>query len=190
MLKTITSQVVPIPRRDIDTDMIIPAEFLTCTVKTGLGKYLFAHVRESEKDFELMNRFNNSQIIVARQNFGCGSSREHAIWALYDWGIRVIIAPSFSDIFKNNATKNGILPVILPKKVVESILNNAIYSDSYIVNVDLPDQRVQLPTGNTHRFEIDPYPKTLLLKGLDDLDYLLSYAKEIRLFNNKHSTYE
>jgi len=118
MLTTISSTIVPIPRKDIDTDLIIPAEFLTGTVKTGLGKHLFSRVRESDQDFEHFLRRPDAQMIVARHNFGCGSSREHAAWALHDWGIRVVIAPSFADIFTSNAMKNGIVPIILPEAVV------------------------------------------------------------------------
>ena len=185
MLKTITSQIIPIPRRDIDTDLIIPAEFLTGTVKTGLGKHLFDRVKQSDEDFERLEDHPGAQILVTRDNFGCGSSREHAAWALHDWGIRAIIAPSFADIFKSNAMKNGILPVMLAEDTVETILAGGMNEKSYGVTVDLPKQLVTLPDGSEHAFEIDPYRKTCLMEGMDDLDYLLAHQKEIAAYDER-----
>lgn len=191
MFNTIKSQVIAIPRRDIDTDLIIPAEFLKVTVKTGLGKHLFARVRHEDKDFEAIDRIKKAEILVSRENFGCGSSREHAAWALNDFGIRVIIAPSFADIFKSNAMKNGILPVVLPENVVECVLgetqNFASLQKSYVVTVDLPRQMVTLPDGSSHAFEIDPYRKTCLMEGMDDLDYLLAHKNKIEAYNKNRN---
>lgn len=189
MMKTITSPVVPIPRRDIDTDQIIPAEFLTGTVKTGLGQHLFCRVRESAEDFSQLNAHDNAAILVARQNFGCGSSREHAAWALHDFGIRVVIAPSFADIFKSNAMKNGLLPVELPDDIVEQILSDALATETYDVTVDLPAQTVTLPDGSSHPFQIDPYRKTCLTEGMDDMDYLFSHIDEIKMYDEKRANH-
>lgn len=122
-MKKIVSKFIPLPRKDVDTDMIIPAEFLKTTSRDGLGEHLFARLREAEKDFPTERSiYRNAEILVARDNFGCGSSREHAAWALADRGIRVVIAPSFADIFKKNATSNNILPIELPELAVEWLL--------------------------------------------------------------------
>jgi len=187
MIKTIQSQIIAIPRKDIDTDLIIPAEFLTGTVREGLGQHLFTRVRQSEKDFELLEKHPDSEILVVRDNFGCGSSREHAAWSLYDFGIRVIIAPSFADIFFNNAMKNGILPIILSEETVEKILSESGASEKYEITVDLPSQKVTLPDNSEYEFSIDPYRKTCLMEGMDDLDYLISNKNEIEGFDNNKS---
>ena len=179
-MKIIKSKIVPIRRKDVDTDLIIPAEFLTVTVKTGLGEHLFARIA-SELD---LAAYKGCEILVAGENFGCGSSREHAAWALADWGIKVVIAPSFADIFYNNAMKNGIVPVVLEVGVVDKILSRCV-SDSRELIVCLENQSVKFDS-ETNYFEIDPYRKECLMNGMDDMDYLLVNKSEIEAFDQKH----
>lgn len=171
-MNVIKSKIVPVKRKDVDTDLIIPAEFLTITTKEGLGKHLFVRIAE---DLNLAF-YKGRTILVAGENFGCGSSREHAPWALYDWGIRVVIAPSFADIFFNNAMKNGILPIVLDAD---------LFDEDAEIEVDLEAQTVTDGRGKKHHFEIDPYRKECLMKGMDDLDYLLSNLGEIEEFDQQ-----
>lgn len=145
-------------RAHIDTDLIIPAEFLRTVSKKGLGKHLFHYMKDSPLD-----QYQGAQIMAAGENFGCGSSREHAAWALFDWGIRVILAPSFADIFYQNALNNQMLPIVLAQEVLKELLKREK------ITVDLQNQRVE-----DYPFSIDPYKKECLLNGMDDLDYLLS----------------
>ncbi len=169
-MKTIKSKTIVLKRADIDTDLIIPAEFLTVTDKKGLGKHVFARLRAMDEQFPFNLAENQGRsVLIAGANFGCGSSREHAAWALADWGIRVIIAPSFADIFKNNAFKNGILVVEMEIIVDE-------------VEVDLPAQTI-----NGRHFEIDPYRKECLIKGIDDLDYLFENRQKIADFDRQRA---
>jgi 3-isopropylmalate/(R)-2-methylmalate dehydratase small subunit len=187
-MKRICSAIIPLARSDIDTDLIIPAKFLTTTSRAGLGEHLFSELRRLEADFPLnQKQYQDCQILVTRENFGCGSSREHAAWALRDWGIQVVIAPSFADIFYNNAMKNQILPAILRPDFVEQILNAASISSDYRLEVDLASQSVHLPTGEQAYFEIDPYRKECLLNDLDDLDYLLMNLPVIEAYDRAHS---
>ncbi|MDP2625088.1 MAG: 3-isopropylmalate dehydratase small subunit [Candidatus Peregrinibacteria bacterium] len=175
----IKSKVVPIPRSDIDTDMLIPAQYLTSISKEGYGENLFRRLRDEEPDFPLnQEKFEGAQILVAQNNFGCGSSREHAVWALMGWGFRVVIAPSFSDIFFSNSGKNGLVLVELPQEIVAEILEAAKYGNAEM-SVDLKIQTVTLPDGTLYEFEFDPFRKDCILRGQDDLDYLLSHKKEI-----------
>ncbi len=179
-MKKINSKIIPLFRKDIDTDLIIPAEFLTVTDKIGLGKHLFARLREMEKDFPFnLAKYEGAEILVAGDNFGCGSSREHAAWALADWGIKVIIAPSFSDIFLSNAMKNGILPVILFEEDVAKIAKEEA------IEVDLINQTV----AGKYQFEIDPYRKDCLINGMDDMAYLLKNISAIEGFDKKHANH-
>ena len=169
-MNIIKSQILPIKRSDIDTDLIIPADFLTTTVKVGLGKHLFDRLRNIEADFPInLPKYAGSKILVARHNFGCGSSREHAAWALKDWGIEVVIAPSFADIFYSNALKNGILPVVLSEELVEAIFNREAKSADYIIEVDLGKQTITFPDCSENTFAIDPYRKECLMKGIEDI---------------------
>jgi len=187
MIKKIKSQIIPINRKDIDTDLIIPANFLTCTNKTGLGKHLFSRLRKVEKDFPLnVSKYKNSAILVSQENFGCGSSREHASWALSDYGIKVIIAPSYSDIFFNNAMKNMILPIVADKKTVEKIFNQEAKSKKYKIEIDLPNQSFTLPDKTVYKFTIDPYRKECLIQGIDDMSYLLKNIRVIKSFDTHH----
>lgn len=183
----IKSQIIPLPRKDVDTDLIIPADFLKGTGKEGLGKYLFFRLKKQEKDFPFnLKKYAAAQIIVAQENFGCGSSREHAPWALKDWGIKAIIAPSFGDIFYNNSLKNGLLPIVLDKKIVETIFERELASKKFEIKIDVSEQRVILPGNEIYDFEIDAYRKECLIRGMDDLDYLLKNLPTIRKFNKKH----
>jgi len=181
-MKIIHSQIICVPRNDIDTDIIIPAEYLSTTNKVGLGEGLFKALR-ADKNFVFNNpKYRQAKILVAGNNFGCGSSREHAPWALKDWGIDVVIAPSFADIFKNNSMKNQLLPIALPEKIVRKIFQ----MDPCKITVDLPKQIVTLQDKSIHKFEIDPYRKECLIEELDDLDYLFRNLKAIKNYDKKH----
>jgi 3-isopropylmalate/(R)-2-methylmalate dehydratase small subunit len=180
----------PMPLVNIDTDMIIPKQFLKTIKRTGLGKNLFHEMRydlegKEIADFILnQNAYKNSHIIIAGSNFGCGSSREHAPWALFDFGIKCIIAPSFADIFYNNCFKNGILPLVLPTSDVEELMELAQDPQNNI-NVDLPKQEVRAGQGNNnkiYKFEIDGFRKTCLLEGLDDIGLTLKKEDKISIF--------
>lgn len=171
-MKIVKSKIVPVGRKDVDTDLIIPAEFLTVTTRDGLGEHLFARVRD---ELEL-ERFKGREILVAGANFGCGSSREHAAWALADWGVKVVIAPSFADIFYNNALKNGILPVAI---------DGEFFDVEGEVEVDL-ERQVVVIAGHEYDFEIDPYRRECLMKGMEDMDYLLANMEAIKDFDKKH----
>lgn len=185
-MKIIKSRILPVPRRDIDTDLIIPAEFLTTTVKEGLGNYLFARI----KDEVNLDKYKGVEVMVAGENFGCGSSREHAVWALKDFGIKVVIAPSFSDIFYSNAFKNGVLPIVVSEKIVDRIFAKIKKDRNCEIKVDLQKQEVSLSGKGVEEifsFEIDPYRKDCLISEMDDLDYLLSNMDAIRAFDKKHA---
>ncbi|MCX6735212.1 MAG: 3-isopropylmalate dehydratase small subunit [Candidatus Peregrinibacteria bacterium] len=184
MREIIKSKIIPLPREDIDTDLIIPADFLTTTSKKGLGEHVFARLRMMESNFPFnLAKYREAKILVAGKNFGCGSSREHAAWALRDWGIEVVIAPSFADIFFNNAMKNGILPIILDEKIVSEIFAK----EDCEIEVNVAAQKVILPNGEVFNFEIDSYRKECLLKDMDDLAYLVSQMSEIKSFDKRHS---
>lgn len=183
----IKSHIIPLPRKDVDTDLIIPADFLKGTGKTGLGKHLFCRLKEQEKDFPFNKKeYAKAKILLAQENFGCGSSREHAAWALTDWGIQVVITPSFGDIFYSNSLKNGLLPIVLDKEIVETIFERESASGKLNVQVDVEHQKVILPGGESYDFQIDPYRKDCFINGMDDLDYLLKSTPEIQSFVKKH----
>ncbi len=180
----VTSKITPFDKANVDTDQIIPKQFLKLITKSGFGKFLFYDWRfdqngNPKNDFVLNNPvYQNSQILVTNENFGCGSSREHAVWALKDFGFRVIIAPSFADIFFSNCFKNGVLPIILDITQVEKLLK---VQDS--VELDLNSQKITF--GNESiTFEIDSHRKTRLLEGLDDIDLTLKENKNIENFEN------
>lgn len=175
---TFTSQVVPLPIKDVDTDMIIPAQRLTRIEKTGYGQFLFEHLRAMDANFPLHQvRYQGAQILLSESNFGCGSSREHAVWAIQQAGFKTVIAMSFSDIFFNNAAKNGLLLIALPEAVVRQWLQQ----ERIDLTVDLAQQIVTSDAGETHHFDYDPFIKQCLLEGLDDLDYLLAAVKGANL---------
>jgi 3-isopropylmalate/(R)-2-methylmalate dehydratase small subunit len=186
------SRVVSLPFNDIDTDQVIPARYLKTTGKTGLGKYLFGDWRFRadgcpEPEFPLNQPgAGEAQILLAGANFGCGSSREHAPWALLDWGFRAVLAASFADIFRNNALKNGLLPVALSGPMLER-LREAVQGDPEAqVEVDLAAQQIRLPDGTTETFTIDPFAKSCLLKGVDPLGYLMSFEGQIQAYEADH----
>lgn len=182
---TVKSKAMPLPMKDVDTDLIIPAQFLTSISKDGYGANLFRRMRDNDANFP-MNRkeFDGATILVTDSNFGCGSSREHAVWALTGAGFKVVIAKSFSDIFYNNSAKNALLLVILPDKVVDQILE-ASKSADYEVTVNLETQTVTLPDGTEHRFEYDQFRKHCMLNGLDDIEYIRSHAADIQEFRTR-----
>ena len=181
----VSSIVTPLDKVNVDTDQIVPKQFLKLVQKSGFGKFLFFNWRydENEKkksDFVLNDsKYENSQILVAGDNFGCGSSREHAVWALLDYGFSVIIAPSFADIFFSNCFKNGLLPISLDQKIVEKLL-----SENGEVSVDLENQTIKTPSDEIP-FEIDSYKKKILLEGLDDIAQTFQYEDKIAEFERK-----
>lgn len=176
---TLTSIATPLPKDNVDTDQIIPAEFLKTTTKEGLGDGLFFAWRQ-DPDFVLNNsQYKGSEILVAHDNFGCGSSREHAPWALTDYGFRVVIAISFADIFKNNSLKNGLLPIELKKTELDEILEIILNNPEQELTIDLEKQKVILNNNQQFDFEIDPFRKRCFLKGVDDLGYILEFEDQI-----------
>ena len=180
----------PMPLVNIDTDMIIPKQFLKTIKRTGLGGSLFHEMRYDMDGSEVadfvLNKpaWRNSEIIVAGDNFGCGSSREHAPWALKDFGIRCVISTSFADIFYNNCFKNGILPVVLPSDQVEELMAHAENGQNSRIEVNLEEQTVSAPDGKAYSFEIDPFKKRCLLEGLDDVALTLQNETRIAEFEN------
>ena len=188
---TLTGVAAPMPLVNIDTDMIIPKQFLKTIARTGLGKNLFDELRYEpdgrEKPDFVLNRpaYRKAQILVAGDNFGCGSSREHAPWALLDFGIRCIIATSFADIFYNNCFKNGILPIRLPRDQVDKLMDDASRGANAVVSIDLADQSIAGPDGGRIPFEIDPFRKHCLLNGLDDIGLSLEKAAAIDAFETR-----
>jgi len=188
---TLKSSAIPLAIDNIDTDQIIPARFLKATTREGFGENLFRDWRynadQSPKaDFALNIPKYSGKILVAGKNFGCGSSREHAAWAIYDHGFRVVISSFFADIFKNNALNNALLPVQVSdgflKKIFAAIENNP----KTAITVDLSEQKISLEDGTSESFEINPYKKTCLTNGYDDIDYLLSLRDEIKHFELTH----
>jgi 3-isopropylmalate/(R)-2-methylmalate dehydratase small subunit len=193
--------VAPLDRANVDTDAIIPKQFLKSIKRSGFGPYLFDEWRYTDhgepgmdcstrplnKDFVLNQpRYKNAQIMLARENFGCGSSREHAPWAIEDFGFQVIIAPSFADIFFGNCYKNGILPIVASNEMVDKLFTQCIATEGYRLNVDLESQTVTMPSGESFKFDITPHRKHCLLNGLDEIGLTLQHADEIKAFEAKH----
>ncbi len=184
----LTSVAAPLPLINVDTDMIIPARFLKTIKRTGLGADLFSTLRFNEdgsdrEDFVLNKpAYNDAEILIAGENFGCGSSREHAPWALLDYGIKCIIAPSFADIFFNNSSKNGILLIKLPQEEVDQLMEDAGRGANAKVSVDLEAQEIISPDGRRVTFEFDAFKKHCLLNGLDDIGLTLQKADKIKNF--------
>ncbi|MEZ5539911.1 MAG: 3-isopropylmalate dehydratase small subunit [Pseudomonadales bacterium] len=191
----------PMDRANVDTDMIIPKQFLKSIHRTGFGPNLFDELRyldvgqpgmDNSKrplntDFPLNQaRYQGASVLLARENFGCGSSREHAPWALEDFGFRSVIAPSFADIFFNNCFKNGMLPIVLSHEVVGQLFDEMYAQESYQLTIDLPAQKVITPSGQSFAFEVDAFRKHCLLNGLDDIGLTLQAADAIRAFETKH----
>jgi 3-isopropylmalate/(R)-2-methylmalate dehydratase small subunit len=184
----VSSRVAPFPRADVDTDQIIPARFLRSVNRTGYGPYLFHGLRftaagEPDPGFEPNEpRYTGAEILAAGANFGCGSSREHAAWALLDHGFRAIIAPGFADIFRANCHQNGLLPVVLDERTVDTIVQQTRTSDDYAVTIDLESTRVTDSAGLDVAFDIDPFRRDCLLNGWDDIDLTLQHEAAIRAY--------
>jgi 3-isopropylmalate/(R)-2-methylmalate dehydratase small subunit len=193
--------VAPLDRANVDTDAIIPKQFLKSIKRSGFGPNAFDEWRyldhgepgmDNSKrplnpDFVLNKpRYKGTQILLARENFGCGSSREHAPWALEDYGFRVVIAPSFADIFFNNCFKNGLLPIRLAPDIVDEMFKAAERTPGYALDIDLDQQTITTPEGKAHTFEVDAFRKHCLLNGLDDIGLTLQHVDEIKSFEDKH----
>jgi len=180
-----------LPMINVDTDMIIPKQFLKTIRRTGLGSALFHELRtrpdgSPNPDFVLNKpAYRNAKILVAGANFGCGSSREHAAWALKDFGIRCVLAPSFADIFYNNCFKNGILPIPLPQEIIDKLVDDASRGSNAIVSIDLEKQEVRGPDGGCVKFDIDPYRKQCLLNGWDDIGLTLRHTDAITNYESR-----
>jgi 3-isopropylmalate/(R)-2-methylmalate dehydratase small subunit len=196
----LTGLVAPLDRSNVDTDAIIPKQFLKSIKRSGFGPNLFDEWRYLDygepgkdcsnrplnKDFVLnLERYQSAQILLTRENFGCGSSREHAPWALLDYGFRVVIAPSFADIFANNCYKNGILPITLKAEEVDQLFAAVSANVGYKLDVDLAEQRILTPSGKILRFDIDDFRKQCLLQGLDEISLTLQHTEEIRAFEEQ-----
>ena len=192
--------VAPLDRANIDTDAIIPKQFLKSIERSGFGRYLFDEWRYLDHgepgkeiaqriinpDFILnQNRFQGAKILLTRANFGCGSSREHAPWALQDYGFQVILAPSYADIFFNNSFKVGLLPIVLKENIVDQIFREVDLNVGYSLAVNLEEQTVVTPAGEVHTFDIDSFRKENLLNGLDEIGLTLQYASKIKSFEDK-----
>jgi 3-isopropylmalate/(R)-2-methylmalate dehydratase small subunit len=181
----------PLPIVNIDTDMIIPKQYLKTIKRTGLGKGLFSEARYRDDGGEnpdfVLNKpaYRKAQILIAGDNFGCGSSREHAPWALADFGIRCVISTSFADIFYNNCFKNGILPITVPQADIDKLLDDAARGSNATLTIDLPKQEIRGPDGGVIRFAIDPFRKHCLINGLDDIGLTMEKASAITAFEAK-----
>ena len=187
---TLRGVAAPLPMVNVDTDMIIPKNFLKTIKRTGLKDGLFYEMRWTadgqKKDFILdQPAYQNAKIIVAGPNFGCGSSREHAPWALLDFGIRCVISESFADIFYNNCFKNGILPIKVPKEIIDKLMDDASRGSNAVIEIDLEKQEIKGPDGGTVHFDIDPFRKRCLLEGLDDIGLTMEKSPEIDDFEKK-----
>lgn len=189
----LVSTAVPFDRENIDTDQIIPARFLKATTRDGFGENLFRDWRFDDQGrpiagFVLNDSRYRGKILVAGKNFGCGSSREHAAWALKDYGFEVVVSSFFADIFRGNALNNSILPVVVPEPVLQELLGTITRDAGTLIEVDLSDQYIRiLPAGDRQAFDIDPYKKECLLQGMDDIEYLLHMKPEVVRYESTHS---
>jgi len=190
---TLTGVAAPLPMRNVDTDMIIPKQFLKTIKRTGLGKSLFFELRYDDAGEEIaefvLNQpaYRDAKILVAGENFGCGSSREHAPWALLDFGFRCIIAPDFADIFYNNCFQNGILPIKVPQAEIDKLMDDASRGANATITVDLESQEIRGPDGGLITFDIDPFRKHCLLNGLDNIGLTIEKHEHIQAFEEKAS---
>ena len=190
---SLKSIVIPLPNNNIDTDQIIPARFLKVTDKASVAEGLFSDWRYNtdgspNPNFVLnMPQYQGAQILLTGDNFGCGSSREHAPWALVGWGIRVVISTSFADIFRNNSLKNGLLPVVVDGKTHKNLLSLLQEAPDTELTVDLESQKVTLPDNRSISFEIDGFSKKCLLEGIDQLGYILSFEQKIKEYENNQA---
>jgi len=188
---TLTGIAAPLPKANVDTDQIIPARFLKSIARTGFGKNLFANFRYREDgsenpDFVLNTEpYRRAEVLIAFENFGCGSSREHAPWALLDFGIRCVIAPDFADIFHNNSFKNGLLPVRLPREICETLMEDAKLGGNARITVDLERCVVVRPNGEEIPFEVDAFRRHCLLNGLDDIGMTMQHTTAIDTYEEK-----
>jgi len=193
---TLTATAAPLPLANVDTDKIIPARFLKTIHRNGLGKNLFDTLRYDEAGAEkpdfVLNQpaFRQANILIAHENFGCGSSREHAPWALLDFGIRCVIAPSFADIFHNNCFKNGILPIVLPREVCDRLMDDARLGTNARLTVDLDRQVVVRPGGEAIPFTVDPHGRAMLLEGLDEIGQTMTRVAAIDSYEIKRRAAE
>lgn len=193
-INKVQSTAVPLAIENVDTDQIIPARFLKATSRDGFGKNLFRDWRyfndnesEPKADFVLNNPIYKGRILVAEKNFGCGSSREHAAWAIKDYGFDVVVSSFFADIFKNNALNNFLLPVQVSESFLQQLLEAILADPETSITVSVEDQTISIDAnGATEKFDINPYKKTCLLNGYDDIDYLLSIGDEIKAFEQSH----
>lgn len=198
---TLNGLVAPLDRANVDTDAIIPKQFLKSIKRAGFGPNAFDEwryldhgepgmdnsKRSLNPDFVLNQaRFQGANVLLARENFGCGSSREHAPWALEDYGFRSVIAPSFADIFFNNCFKNGMLPIVLDAKVVDQLFQEVASQEGYKLMIDLPSQTVKTPSGESFAFDVDAFRKHCLLNGLDDIGLTMQHQEKIKAFEAKH----
>jgi 3-isopropylmalate/(R)-2-methylmalate dehydratase small subunit len=197
-----TGRVAPMDRTNVDTDLIIPKQFLKSIKRSGFGVNLFDSIRyldEGQPDTDNSNRplnpdfvlnqerYKDATILIARKNFGCGSSREHAPWALLDYGFKVVIAPSFADIFFNNSLKNGLLPIVLPEEQVARLFDELAVSKGYALEIDLEGEKVILPDGTAMNFSIDPFQKHCLLNGLDEIAITLEKSDAMKAYEKRRS---
>lgn len=202
---TLTALIAPLDRANVDTDAIIPKQFLKSIKRSGFGPNAFDEWRyldhgepgmDNSKrplnlDFVLNQpRYQGAHILLTRKNFGCGSSREHAPWALDDYGFRAIIAPSFADIFFNNCYKNGLLPIILPEEVVDQLFHEVTSHEGYQLSINLPEQTVTTPSGHHYYFEITEHRKHCLLNGLDEIGLTLQHADAIKAYESSHKQHQ
>ncbi|MER2112471.1 MAG: 3-isopropylmalate dehydratase small subunit [Solibacillus isronensis] len=193
-INIVNSIYAPLDRKNVDTDQIISKEFLKRIERTGFGQYVFYHWRFDEngnpiEDFVLNKpEYKNAEILVAQDNFGCGSSREHAPWAILDYGFRVVIAPSFADIFHNNCFKNGILPIKLTESECDELLEKGLV-EAQAIEVNLEQQTVTTRYGKTYSFEIDPYYKQMLLNGWDEISLTFQYEEQIAAYEKNRVAY-
>lgn len=177
--KALTSKVAPIAIKDVDTDMIIPAQYLTSVSQGGYGQHVFERLYQADPNFSFYQPcYQGAEILISESNFGCGSSREHAVWALQEAGIKVIVAISFSDIFFNNAAKNGLLLIQLPQKIVQPWIRRSQQS-SLTLTVDLMEQAISESSGKSYHFDYDPFRRHCLIAGQDDVDYLQAHRPQI-----------
>jgi 3-isopropylmalate/(R)-2-methylmalate dehydratase small subunit len=198
-----TGIVLPLDRANVDTDFIIPKQFLKSIKRSGFGVNLFDEHRYLDKgepdadnskrplnpDFVLnLPRYAGASVLLARDNFGCGSSREHAPWALDDYGFRAILAPSYADIFFNNCFKNGLLPIVLPRDVIDTLFDEVEANEGYSLTIDLPAQEIRKPDGSVLHFEVDSFRKQCLIEGLDDIGITLQDSDKIREFESQWRT--
>jgi len=188
---TLTSKLIPLPHRNVDTDQIIPARYLKVTDKAGLAEGLFHDWRYDAQgaenpDFALNQpQYQAASILLAGDNFGCGSSREHAPWALVGWGIRAVISTSFADIFRNNALKNGLLPVVVDEELLGSLFDLTLEAPQAEVSIDLKDRTLYLPDGSAVEFPMDAFARRCLLDGVDQLGYIRSFEDRIAAYENE-----